>query len=159
MNRGGSIMNTSLARHLVALAALAGSLAGCHSTQLAATWRDPTAGPLRFNRTVVAFATTDESLRRTAEDKLAAKIPNAVQSYRLKPWGKSADSAAIRRKPADQGFDSAIIMRVASVDPNTVYANGTYWNGNPYGFAYTWGSAWGYPYDPAYYYGDRGVAL
>lgn len=153
-------MSTTRTRHLVAFAALAGSLAGCHSTQLAATWHDPTAGPMRFRKTVVAFATTDESLRRTVEDRLAAKVPNSVQSYRIEPSsGKGADSAKIRRRFADQGFDGALIMRVADVDPGFTYSTGTYWYPSRYGFGYTWGSAWGYPYDPAYYYGDRIVAL
>src|ERR1700730_15443544 len=74
MSHGGSIMNGSHThRHRVALGALVVGLAGCyHSTHLANTWRDPTAGPLHFQKTVVAFATTDESLRRTVEDRLAA---------------------------------------------------------------------------------------
>jgi hypothetical protein len=152
-------MRTSHTRHLIAFAALAGGLAGCHSTHLAATWRDPTAAPVHFNRTVVAFATTDETLRRVVEDKMATKIANAVPSYRLEASGKSADTAAIRRRFADQGFDSAVIMRVADVTAGTVYANNTYWYGQRYGFGYSWGSAWGYPYDPGYYYGDRIVTI
>ena len=51
-------MHTLRARHLIGLAALTGSLAGCHMTQLAATWRDPTVAPRALNKTVVAFATT-----------------------------------------------------------------------------------------------------
>jgi hypothetical protein len=152
-------MQTSLPNKLIMLAAVAGSLAGCHSTQLAATWHDPTAGPLHFNKTVVAFATTDESLRRTVEDKLVQKVPNSVQSYKLVPSAKEVDSSSIRRKFAEAGFDGALIMRVANVDPGVVYADNTYWSQTRYGFGYSWGNAWGYPYDPAYYYGDVVVAL
>ena len=152
-------MQTSLPNRLIMLTAFAGSLAGCHSTHLAATWHDPTAGPMHFNKTVVVFATTDESLRRTVEDKLAEKVPNSVQSYRLVPEAKNVDSSSIRKNFAEQGFDGAIIMRVADVDAGVVYADNTYWYRTRYGFGYSWGSAWGYPYDPAYYYGDRIVAL
>ena len=151
-------MSTTHARHLIAFGALAASLGGCHSTQLLATWRDPTAGPMRFNKTVVAFATSDETLRRTVEDRLAEKVPNSVQSYRLEQSGRSSDSAAIRRKFADMGFDGAVIMKVADVDANMVYTNGTYWGPSRYGFGYSWGNAWGYPYDPGYY-ADRVVTL
>jgi hypothetical protein len=151
-------MSTSHARHLIAFGMLAAGLGGCHSTQLLATWRDPTAGPTRFNKTVVAFATTDETLRRTVEDRLAEKVPNSVQSYRLEHSGKGSDSAAIRRKFADMGFDGAVIMKVADVDANYVYTNGTYWGSSRYGFGYSWGNAWGYPYDPGYY-ADRVVTL
>ena len=151
-------MRTSQSRHLIALGALAASLGGCHSTQLLATWRDPTAGPMRFNKTVVAFATSDETLRRTVEDRLAEKVPNSVQSYKLEQSGKGSDSAAIRRRFAELGFDGAVIMKVADVDANYVYTNGTYWGSARYGFGYSWGSAWGYPYDPGYY-PDRIVTL
>jgi hypothetical protein len=150
-------MRTSQSRYLIAFGALAVTLGGCHSTQLLATWRDPTAGPMRFNKTVVAFATSDESLRRTVEDRLAEKVPNSVQSYRLDQSGKGTDSAAIRRKFADMGFDGAVIMKVADVDANFVYTSGTYWGAQRYGFGYSWGNAWGYPYDPGY--ADRIVTL
>lgn len=147
-------------QHLIAAAALAVGLAGCyHSTQLANTWRDPSAGPLRFQKTVVAFATTDETLRRIVEDRLAARVPNAVQSYRLEPSAKAPDSSAIRRRFADLGFDGAVIMRVADVDTRISYPYGTYWYGRPYSFGSYWGSAWGYAYNPAYVYADRVVAI
>jgi hypothetical protein len=145
-------------QHLVALGALVG-LAGCfHSTQLANTWRDPTAGPVHFRKTVVAFATTDESLRRTVEDRLAARVPNSVQSYRIEPSAKAPDSSAIRQRFADLGFDGAVIMRVADVDTRIDYPYGTYWYGRPYGFGSYWGSSWGYAYDP-YVNVDRIVAI
>jgi hypothetical protein len=160
MNCGGSIMNMShTQRHLIALGALAVGLGGCyHSTQLANTWHDPTAGPVRFQKTVVAFATTDESLRRTVEDRLAERIPNAVQSYRIDPSVKSPDSTAILRRFADLGFDGAVIMRVADVDTRINYPYGTYWYGTPYRFGSYWGNSWGYAYDP-YAYTDRIVAI
>ena len=91
------------------------------------------------------------------EDRLAEKVPNSVQSYRLEQSGRSSDSAAIRRKFADMGFDGAVIMKVADVDANYVYTSGTYWGPSRYGFGYSWGNAWGYPYDPGY--PDRIVTL
>jgi hypothetical protein len=146
-------------QHLIAAGALAVGLAGCyHSTQLANTWRDPTTGPLHFQKVVVAFATTDESLRRTVEDRLAQKIPNSVQSYRVAADARTPDSSAIRQRFADLGFDGAVIMRVADVDTRINYPYGTYWYGRPYGFGSYWGSSWGYAYDP-YVTADRIVAI
>ena len=146
-------------RHLMGFGALAVGLAGCyHSTQLANTWRDPTAGPLHFQKTVVAFATTDESLRRTVEDRLASRVPNSVQSYRIEPSAKAPDSSGIRQRFADLGFDGAVIMRVADVDTRVTYPYGTYWYGSPYRFGSYWGNSWGYAYDP-YVYADRIVAI
>jgi hypothetical protein len=161
MNSGGSIMKMSHGyRHLIALGLVAVGLAACyHSTQLANTWRDPTAGPLHFQKTVVAFATTDESLRRTVEDRLATRVPNSVPSYRVVPGaGNAQDSTAIRQRFADLGFDGAVIMRVADVDTRINYPYGTYWYGRPYGFGSYWGSSWGYAYDP-YVNVDRVVAI
>lgn len=154
-------MNRSrTSHHLIAAGVLLAGLAGCyHSTHLANTWHDPTAGPLHFQKTVVAFATTDEGLRRTVEDRLAQRVPNSVPSYRIVPSaGNAQDSTAIRQRFADQGFDGAVIMRVADVDTRVNYPYGTYWYGRPYSFGSYWGSAWGYPYDP-YVNVDRIVAI
>jgi hypothetical protein len=159
MNRGGSIMSASRTAHFVALAALAASVSGCASTQLAAVWRDPGNTPVRFNRTVVAFVTPDESLRRTVEDKLAGSFPNSTQSYKIVPTAAATDSTAIRQRLADMGFDGAVIMRVADVQYQSNYAPGTYWYRTPYGFGNYWGSAWSYAYDPGYYGENRIVSI
>ena len=111
-------MSTTHARHLIAFGALAAGLAGCHSTQLLATWRDPTAGPMRFNKTVVAFATTDETLRRTVEDRLAEKVPNSVQSYRLEQSGRSSDSAAIRPNQISGYASTCQAAPIATANPD-----------------------------------------
>ena len=140
-------------------AGLAGSLAGCSSTRLAATWRDPATAPVHFRKTVVAFVTSDEALRRTVEDKMVESIPNSTQSYRFVQSGKAADSTAIRRVFADLGFDGAVIMRVADVDASVMYANGNYWYRDRYGFGSYWGSSWNYAYDPGYMVANRIVSI
>jgi hypothetical protein len=160
MNRGGSIMSASrTARHVFALAAFAASVSSCASTHLAAVWRDPSNTPVRFSRTVVAFVTPDESLRRTVEDKLARNFPNATQSYRIVPTAAATDSMAIRQRLADMGYDGAVILRVADVQYQPNYVAGTYWYRSPYGFGNYWGSSWRYAYDPGYYADDKIVAV
>ena len=64
--------------------AAAVALSGCyHSTRLAATWRDPGAGPIHFRQPIVVFVSKDNVFRRTMEDKLASHFANAVPSYRV----------------------------------------------------------------------------
>ena len=147
------------ARRLVVAGTLAASVAGCHSTELAAVWHDQAATPVQFNHTIVAFVTTDESLRRTVEDKLAASFPGGTPSYRIVPSAAAADSSDIRRKLADLGYDGAVVMRVANVDVSPSDPYGTYWYRSPYGFGNYWGSSWGYPYNPGYAYTNTVVSI
>lgn len=141
--------------------ALALCLAGaCHSTQVAATWSEPTARPLSFHRSVTVFASKSETYRRTMEDKMAAQFPNAVPSYRVLGSTDVNDANAVRKVLADSGFDGAIMMHVAQVENEVNYTPSAYYYGAPYAsFAGYWGSAWGYPYDPGYYTTDVVVSV
>ena len=148
-----------------AAAALVFSTA-CHSTQFAAIWREPTAQPLQFHKTVTVFVATDEALRRSIEDKLANRFAflNSVPSYRVLPQapdggGDGVNRSAIVQTLRDAGFDGAIVMRVTQVTQEPVYTPGTYWYGQPYGFAGYWGAAWANPYDPGVYYSDQIVIV
>jgi hypothetical protein len=145
---------------LLCAAALGGSTACYHSTQLAATWHDPGARPLHFRHGVAVFATRDEALRRTVEDKLAAQFTNVTPSYRFLP---TVDTSIGRAEVADrlraEGFDGAIMMRVADVTITPVYTTGSYWYDRPYGFNSYWGYAWSTPYDPGYYVENRIVTI
>ena len=137
-------------------------LSGCwHRTQLAATWRDPSASPMHFQHPIAIFVSKSETFRRTMEDKMASKFMNGVPSYRVLASTDVEDGAAIRKQLASAGYDGAIIMRVANVDQRVVsYTTGRYWSGAPYySFAGYWGSAWGYPYDPGYVETDMIVSI
>src|SRR4051812_18692718 len=67
----------------MAVAPLALATACWHATELAATWREPSAGPISFQRTVAVFVTKDETVRRTVEDRLAGTFANTTPSYRV----------------------------------------------------------------------------
>jgi hypothetical protein len=141
-------------------AALAGSTACYHSTQLAATWRDPGARPLNFQKGVAVFVTKDEAMRRTVEDKLAAKFQNVIPSYRILPAIDSTISRAeVTSQLREAGYDGVIMMRVADVTIAPVYVPGSYWYDRPYGFNYYWGYAWATPFDPGYVTENRIVTI
>ena len=138
-----------------ALAAIvsAVALSGCfHSTQLAATWRDPSAGPIHFNRPVAVFVSNDAMMRRAMEDKLVHSLPSGagVTSYSVLGGADVSDANVAKQRLTEAGFDGAIVMRVVSVDMVPVYTPGTYWYGANSGFAGYWGNAWRYPYDATY---------
>jgi hypothetical protein len=137
---------------LMRIAALAAGVlwSGCStSTQLAATWRDPAAEPIRFREPVVVFVSKDAAFRHTMEDKMAAHFPNAVQSYRVLANDDVSDATRVLDRLHQRGFDGAIMMDVQNVTNVTTYTPGTYWYGDPYHtFAGYWGTIWRYPYDP-----------
>jgi hypothetical protein len=148
-------------RYTAAAFAAAVSLAGCyHSTQMAATWHDPSARSLRFQHPITVFVTTSETMRRSVEDRMASKFQNATPSYRVLTTIDSTNGAQVRQQLAGMGFDGAIIMRVVDVTDKLTYVPGSYWYGGPYtSFAGYWGTAWGYPYDPGYVAQDRIVSM
>jgi len=121
---------------------------GCyHATHLSATWHDPNSRGLQFNRVVTVFVTTDEGMRRTVEDELVTKFPNATASYKVVPNAAGADKENILQQMRQAGFDGAVTMRVADVTEKTTYYPGSYW-GPSYGFGPYWGASWAYPYSP-----------
>jgi len=147
--------------HAAAVLTAAATLTGCyHSTQMAATWSDPGSRSLRFQHPIMVFVTTSETLRRSVEDRMAGKFPNATPAYRVLATVDSTNGAAVRQQLAGMGFDGAVIMRVVDVTDKLTYVPGGYWYGGPYySFAGYWGTAWGYPYDPGYIAQDRIVSM
>ena len=50
------------------------ALMGCASTNITNSWVVPDAQPIAFERTIVVFMSTSETVRRTAEDQLVQRI-------------------------------------------------------------------------------------
>jgi len=142
-----------------AVSALILTSACYHKTQLAATWAEPGAPRIQFQKTLAVFVTKDEALRRSVEEKLASSFTNGVPSYRVIPIIQNDDRSAILDQLRGTGFDGAVIMRVVDVSTQTSYVPGTYWYGTPYTFAGYWRSAWAYPYDPGYVVQDQIVSV
>lgn len=137
------------------LALALATVASCHATQLAAVWHDPAARPINFQRTVAIFVTTDPTLRRSVEDRVASKFPNTIPSYRVIAADSGVDRATIVRALSDSGFDGAIVLRLINVQDRVAYAPGAYWYDNAYTFSSYYSMAWTSPYDPGYVSVDR----
>jgi hypothetical protein len=92
------------------------AVAACSTTAVIATWRPPSGRPLDFKRVLVIAPVTDPALRRSIEDQgVAALPPGAVASYRVAPQGVSEQAGALDDAAQHQGFDAAVVLRVAAV--------------------------------------------
>lgn len=146
---------------LLALLAAGLVAAGCASTSLKTQWSDPALAQAKFDKVLVAFQTKDEALRRALEDTMARSIPNATASYKVLGDDEVQDvkKAAARLKAA--GFDSAVVMRMISVEKEQTWVPGTIHVGPaPYGRLWGgWSHGWGRVYDPGYLRTDKVVTV
>ena len=93
-------------------------LASCiaRPTKITTTWVAPNVSITPFKKALVVFLSNDTELRMRIEDRLARTLPNAVASYRLVPYDKFSDVAAVRTDMSTQGFDGAVVMRLLGVE-------------------------------------------
>jgi hypothetical protein len=131
-------------------------LTGCVSTRLVTQWSDPSLQAVKFGKIVVAFQSGDEGMRRALEDTMARTIPNATASYKVLGEGDVMDVKRSAEKFKAAGFDSAVVMRLVSMEkevsffppsPAPYYPYGRMWGG--------WSRGWGYAYDPGYLRTDK----
>jgi hypothetical protein len=154
---------TTLHRYILLLAAalLAAVAGGCASTEIVSAWRDPGLAHVPFRKVLVVFQHSDPALRRQAEMTMAADIPNAVPAHAIFSDEEVRDLERVKARVRQEGFDSAVIMRVVSMDrevsyvPGRVYAVPGYYHGF-YGY---WGYGWRSVYEPGYMRADRVVTI
>ena len=146
-------MTLARASSLFAVAATAILAAGCATTQLTAQWSDPALRDTPFKKIVVVFQSRSTAERRTLEDALAAQIPNAIQGYRALDDGDISDAKRAAEKLKAAGFDSAVVVRILSVEKEKTYVPGAMHldPAAPYGRLWgAWGYGWTRAYDPGY---------
>jgi hypothetical protein len=113
-------MGQHCARFLaVVVAAL--TIAGCASTTMQSTWRDPayTGGAFRKVLVLGQFA-RDVTARRVLEDTLAARIraagTDAVPGWQYLPSEGPVDEAGFNAAVAASGADGILMVRLLGVD-------------------------------------------
>lgn len=154
-------MNGAQRFALLAFAALIAALAGCATTQITSAWHDEDLARVPFRKVLVAFQHPDRGLREAAERRMAADIPNAVPAHAILSHEEVRDIEKVKARVREQGFDSAVVMRLEAVDrsvsyvPGRVYAVPAWYHGF-YGY---WGYGWRAVYDPGYYRTDRVVHM
>jgi hypothetical protein len=96
--------------------------AGCTSTKLANTWRDPNfSGPIAFKKTLVVAIYKDEAVRREAEDAMVRAIgpDRAVAAYQVIAETDRATASALEAKAKSIGADGLVTMRVIGTRTET----------------------------------------
>jgi hypothetical protein len=132
-------------RSLISLALGGALIASCaNSTQMVATWRDPSAPMLQPQRTLAVFMSNEPGMRRMVEDKMAARLPGGMASYRVIPDGQMSPVDSVRARVQTMGFDAAVIMRLVDVSTQVTEVAT---RPDFYGYWGYWGSA----YNPVYY--------
>ena len=135
------------------------ALASCASTQMTSVWRDSQyqGGPLK--KVAIIVVHSNDLNRRMVEDEIARSLAGGttrvVPSYTVLEKLEK-DQVAITSKLLAQGFDGALVGRLAALvkdetyRPPTTYAvfGGPYLAGGP-GFD-TFGGYYGYAYNVAY---------
>jgi hypothetical protein len=151
----------TLHRHFLAAVLLALVAAGCASTRIVSVWKDEDIARVPFRKVLVVFQNADPGLRRTLERRMAADIPGSVPSHAIFSDDEVRDMDAVKARVRDQGFDSAVIMRVVSVDREVSYRPGRVYAvpGIYHGFYGYWGYGWTSVYEPGYYRNDRIVTI
>jgi hypothetical protein len=138
-----SLHNAARAAAALAIAAAA---ACAPTTQIVAQWRNP-AAPAVLEKPLVVFTSKSETLRRSVEDELAARIPGAVPGYSVLSANDMQDVVKAREQVKNAGFDTVIVTRLLDVNQRINVAPGPY-GGYGYGPMFgpwgTWDYGWGY---------------
>ncbi len=148
-----------------AAAAAFGLVASCyHWAEVTTMWGAPGHRAMHFDNVVAVFASSDDSLRRAMENRLAAQFPRATPSYRVLGSTSPDDVVAVRRVLDDQQFDSAIIITVVLADPrpSSILAADLPRSRHSFPartFGEQWDRVWNPAFDPALVPNKRLVAI
>lgn len=137
--------------HVLVLAGLLAVLAGCATTEITSSWKDPAyLGPPR--KTMVIGMAKQSVNRRVFEDefvsRLKARGTDAFASYTVLPDALESDHAAIAAVVQRQGADTLLISRLISQKTKRTYIPGTV-DTMP-GYYGRWSHYYGYGYEAMY---------
>jgi hypothetical protein len=146
---------------LLVAAMTAALLGGCASTQITSSWQDPDFARLPFKKVLVVFQHSDSQLRTRLERAMAAEVPNSVPAHALFNDEEVRDVDRVKARVREEGFDSAVIMRIVSMDREVSYVPGRLHAvpGFYHGFYGYWGYGWRSVYEPGYIRSDRVVTI
>lgn len=137
--------------NMVVLTVLVAVLAGCATTQITSSWKEPSyQGPPR--KTMVISMSKQSVNRRVFEDEFVRQLKSrgtdAFASYTVLPDALGADHTAIASAVQKQGADTLLISRLISQKTKTTYIPGTV---EPMpGYYGRWSHYYGFGYDAMY---------
>jgi len=146
-------------KQLILSTFIAATLVGCASTEIVKTWMEPKSSvqPSPTNKVLAIALVKDETSRRVIEDELVKRLnSNAVASYTIlsSEMLKDTSGAMLSQKIKQDKFNYVLLMRLADVEKETSYVQGTttgYYGG--YGRYYGYGA--GMYTSPGYYTTDK----
>jgi hypothetical protein len=112
----GTTVNRGAWRSVVALCGLAMAV-GCASTEMTNTWFDPAAMGQPLHKVAVIALTKDPGMRRMAETEASKQVKGTqvIPSYLVLSDEDLRSRDVVKAKLQDQGFDGALVMRLAAV--------------------------------------------
>lgn len=136
-------------------------LAGCASTEIVSSWRDPAFARVPFGKVLVVFQHRDQGLRHEMERTMAEEIRNGVPAHAIFRDEEVQNLDLVKQRVRQEGFDSAVIMRIAGVEREVSYVPGRLYSVPSWyhGFYGYWGWGWRAVYDPGYLRSDRIVSI
>lgn len=133
-------------------------LAGCSSTTMQSSWKAPGATYTKeqFKKVMVVALFKDETSRRIAEDKIAAKNSTFRTSYMsLGSDQQNMGEESFKEVVKKDGYDGVLTLHLIDVQNTTSYVPGTYQRGY-YGW---YGMNYGGFYTPGYYVQDKNYII
>lgn len=137
---------------------LASTLVSCGSTRVVTRWQDPSVSvtPIVFTKVLAMVIAGDQALRRAGEQELCRQVERAPcqPAYLSIPDSALRDVDAVKAIVRKEGFDGAVVFRVAGEREQVTYVPPSYGPG-----------FWGYygharvAYDPGYYRSDQVVRV
>jgi hypothetical protein len=128
-------------------------------SSLTSSWRSPEIRRLKFHRALTSFVSTDVTMRRSVEDRLATRIPGSFPAYSAVPELSLGDSARAREQLRGKLFDGAVVVRVVDVQNEKAGGPGQAWySAHPNFYGY-WGSSWTSVRNPTYVATTKGVMV
>lgn len=136
-------------------------LAGCASTDLVSTWKEPSAGPLGFRKVIALAVTKEESVRRTMEDTMVKRMKSAVPAYQTIPTRDLETPDKVKAAIRSSGADGLVMVRVIGVTTEVSRQPGDYqWKPSSSPYLWDgWGGSWYAVYDPGVEVKERFVVV
>jgi hypothetical protein len=142
---------TLVAALVCGLAASAGA-----GTSLVKSWREPSAGPLKFAKVLVLVIAPHESQMQFGEAVLVGlmKRTQGVSAHAVMPKDEARDEQKMRALMAQESFDGAVTMRLLASGQETAEYAGIYAPAHT-GFWSYYSYAWPLVYDVGYVQTER----
>jgi hypothetical protein len=125
------------------LAVVAVLSAGCASTQISTTWRNPAYADRAPRKVLVAAEIPTAAARHQLEQQLSQQLREkgvaAVPFTTFDTSGGKPDSAAIEKAARAGGFDGVVMSRMIGVTQHYSYSPGGYGGYGWYGYGYGYG--------------------